>query len=369
MIIGIEVDHANKEPRTGVEEVCWQIIQNLKKIVPSEVQVILYSRSPLRGELGMLPTNWESKVLTWSLRKLWSQTRLAYELWKNPPDIYFAPGQLLPFFYTPKNTVTFLHDSAFRVFPEAYNFWGRQYLKLMDRHIFKSSKYVVTSSEFNRKEVRRLYGESAVQKVKVIPLGFSSEFSVIPRDNTVLDKYNLKKPYILYVGRVEEKKNIVRLIQAFNGVRKTIDVQLVLIGKPGVGYEKIKKEIEASLFKEDIHELGFVKKEDLSAFYYGAWVFAFPSLYEGFGLPVLEAFASQIPVLTSKGTGAIEVAGDAAVIVDPMSVEEITKGIDKLLNDGNFRKDLVLKGKERLCYYSWEKTSVGIWEILRNCQE
>ncbi|HLC70134.1 MAG TPA: glycosyltransferase family 1 protein [Patescibacteria group bacterium] len=368
MVLGIEADHANKEPRTGVEAVCWQIIEHLKKVVPSEVRVILYSRFPLKGELGILPLNWESKILPWPLGKLWSQTRLTSELWKNPPDIYFAPGQLVPFFYTPKNTVTFLHDSAFRVFPSAYNFWGRQYLKLMDRQIIRASKFIVTSSEFNKVEIMRLYGKKANNKVRVVPLGFSTEFNEAKKDQAVLDRYNVKSPYILYVGRVEEKKNIIRLVQAYNEVRSKTICQLVLVGKPRVGHDKIANEITKSQYQKDIKELGFVAKEDLPAFYASATVFAFPSLYEGFGLPVLEAFAAGIPVLTSKGTGAAEVGGNAVLTVDPDSVIEIANGLSKLLGNSGLRYELVQKGRARLKDFSWDKTALGIWEIIRNCQ-
>jgi len=368
MIIGIEADHANKEPRTGVEAVCWQIIEHLKKVVPSEVRVILYSHSVLKGELGVLPLNWESRVLAWPLKKLWSQTRLAYEFWKNPPDIYFAPGQLLPFFYVPKNTITFLHDSAFRVFPSAYNFWGRQYLKLMDRRIIQASKAIATSSEFNKAEMLRLYGKKVKEKIRVVPLGFSPEFIRAGKNQTVLDKYHIESPYILYVGRIEEKKNIIRLVQAFGEVRAKIKCQLVLIGKSRVGHEEIVKEINKSEYQKDIKELGFVPKEELPAFYASASAFAFPSLYEGFGLPVLEAFAAGVPVLTSKGIGSAEVGGDAVLTVNPTKVEEVADGLLSLLENASLRDELTQKGYARLKDFSWDKTALGIWEIIRNCQ-
>ena len=139
MVIGIEASHANKEKRTGVEEVCFQIIQELKNIIPTSTRVILYTHKRLNNEIRELPRNWEVKVLKWPLYKGWSQVRLSFELLINTPDIFLAPGQLVPLL-CPQKTVSIVHDSAFRVFPKLYNKLARPYLNTMNKMIDRKSK-------------------------------------------------------------------------------------------------------------------------------------------------------------------------------------------------------------------------------------
>ncbi len=360
MLIGIDASHANKIQRTGVEEYCWQIIQEFKNIIPSDTKVVLYSNKELLPELAELPENWEIKILKWPLKKMWSQFRLAYELWKNPPDIYFSPGQLLPFF-SPKNSVVMVHDSAFEAFPNVYRFFGRQYLKLMNRLIVKKSKTILTSTEFNKKEMAKFYGQAVVDKIKIIPLAYDSE------------KYNLNNPveknvygqYILSVGRLEEKKNTKRIILAFELVKKQFpNLKLILIGKPGAGFEEIEITINNSIYKKDIILPGFVVSKDLLNILKNAQVFVFPSLYEGFGIPVLEAMAVGLPVIVSKGNALEEVGKDVVISVDPLSVEEIANKIFDLLSDSNLRDKKIKLGLEEVKKYSWRNTAEYTWQEI-----
>jgi len=365
MIIGIDASHANKSQRTGVEEYCFQIIQELKKIIPSETKVVLYSNKSLILEFGDLPKNWEVKILNWPLKKMWSQFRLAFELWKNPPDVYFSPGQLLPLL-APKNSVVMVHDSAFEVHPNAYNFFGRQYLKWMNHLIIKKSKLILTSTKFNQQEMVRLYGQTfknLVDKIKVIPLAYDSQ------------KYNLEKTagpnaygqYILSIGRLEEKKNTKRIVSAFHLVKKEFpDLKLILVGKPGAGFEEVQQVIEQSDYNKDIVLPGFVASEDLLNILKNAKVFVFPSLYEGFGIPILEAMAVGVPIIAGKGSALEEVGGRAVEFVDPLDEKEIAKKIVIYLSDVNYYQQKINIGLEEVKKYSWAKTAGLTWEALKN---
>ncbi len=367
MLIGIEASHANKDKRTGVEEYCFQIIEHFKKIIPSEHQVVLYSHEPLRAPLADLPSHWSVKVLPWKLKKGWSQFRLSWELLKNPPEVFFAPGQLVPF-YAPPNTFTMIHDCAFRVYPRAYNFWGRQYLKLMDRLITWRSKIIITSTEFNKKEIIKFYNFPA-ERIKVIPLSYNSERykKLEPNFNKskILRAHNITKPFLLSVARLEEKKNTKRIAAAFDLIKKQVDCQLVLVGKPGAGYAEVEKAISASPYKDDIIRPGFLSNEDLVALYNSAQVFMFPSLYEGFGLPVLEAMACGIPVLAGSGTASQEVGKGIAIFADPFKVEEIAEMALKLLQNDTLRQEKILAGLEYVKQFSWDKTARETWEIIK----
>lgn len=410
MLVGIDATHANKIHRTGVEEYCFQIIQELKKKIPSDTRVVLYSNNVLIPELAQLPNNWEVKILVWPFKKMWSQFRLAYELWRNPPDVYFSPGQLLPFF-APKNSVVMVHDSAFEAYPSVYRFFGCQYLKWMNRLVVKKAKLILTSTEFNKKELLKYYchnvihadcqcrshprsarinssgnpvgdcncepkvKQSLVSKIKVIPLAYDTK------------KFNLEKPisqlsfratersrgisciygqYILSIGRLEEKKNTARIVQAFEIVKKQMpDLKLILVGKPGAGYEKVKQTIEQSIFKKDIILPGFVSSDDLVNILKNAQVFVFPSLYEGFGIPVLEAMAVGVPVVASKGSALDEVGGGAVEHVNPFDINDIGLKIFELINDGEYRKNKISLGLEQVKKYSWDETARLTWETIK----
>ncbi len=371
MLIGIDASHALKPNRTGVEEYCYQIIQHLKKIIPAEHRVILYCNSDkqltINNEqsklISDLPSNWQMKVLPWPLKKLWSQTRLAVELLFHPPDVFFAPGQLIPW-VVPKNTTVMLHDSAFKVFPEAYHFWGRNYLKLMNWWILRCAQKVLTSSKFNQQELQRLYPWFDIGHSFVVPLAFdSARFTPGIPDQKHLARYGLAKPYFLFVGRLEEKKNVLLAIEAFTTIKKRHDVQLLLVGKPGVGYEKIALAIRNNPFKQDIITPGFVPSEEMIELLRGAVAFIFPSRYEGFGLPILEAMDSGVPVIAAKQTALMEVGADAALFV-PGEAAAWAKAMETLLTDSSMRSALIEKGSERAQQFSWEKTARETFAVI-----
>ena len=171
---------------------------------------------------------------------------------------------------------------------------------------------------------------------------------------------------MLSIGRLEEKKNTVRIVKAFEKIKnrpQTPDprLQLVLVGLEGFGYEKVKDVIENSAYKDDIIVLGWVENQDLPALMQSAGVFVFPSLYEGFGIPVLEAFVSGTPVVASSGGASQEIGGDACEYVDPMSVGDIVRGVEKAIQGNNIEK-----GKERVKNFSWEKCARETWEVLNS---
>src|SRR3989338_2873586 len=330
MIVGIEAAHANKDHRTGVENVCFELIQNLKNVIPSNVEVVLYSSSKLIDGLENLPNNWKVKILAWPLGKLWSQIRLSLELWLHPLDIFIAPGQLIPFF-TPKKTVAIVHDSAFKVFPHAYNFWGRQYLKWMNRRVVNSAALIITPSQFSKNELIKFYRIDE-KKIIVDQLGYDKNFfrplTTIEKERvpSIQKKYNINKPFLLSINRLEHKKNTKRIVEAFNILKNDQDLQLVLVGKPGVGYTEIKSAIEQSKYKKDIYELGWVEEADLPFLLSVAELFLVPSIYEGFGITLLQAAACGCPVVASDTTSLPEVGSDAVLYVDPEHSEDIARG-------------------------------------------
>lgn len=362
MLIGIEATHANKGHRTGVEEVCWQVIQTLKKIIPrSGVGVVLYSNKPLVGELGDLPVNWSVKILSWPFKKGWSQIRLSWQFLFNPPDVFLAPGQLVPVI-CPKNTISVVHDSAFKAFPQAYWWASRWYLHGMNKLICQKSKLIITPSEFSKRELSKYYNFNQ-GKIIVVPWGYDrAKFKQLTPDRQILTKYKLTKPFIMSVGRLEEKKNTRRIVQAFNLVRPNHDLQLLLAGAPGVGYGAVQQEIINSPYQNDILVPGWIDN-DLPQLLNQAEIFIFPSLYEGFGLPVLEAMACGCPVVCSSGA-LLEIGGDGVDYIDYKDVKDIATNLKRLLDDKNYRQKKIDDGLNRVKQFTWQKTGEKIWSIL-----
>jgi len=372
MIIGIDASRANTLNRTGVEEYVYQIIQNLKKIeCKKDIHFLLYTREPLIHVLQKdLPEYVEVKVLRWSPfgfaqdkpKRLWTQLRLSWEMLVNPPDVLFVPGHVFPIIH-PKKTVMTVHDVAAMRFPESYNRFERWYSRWSAKVAVKKLWKVITISEFTKSEL----GAEHQERVSVIPLAYDNAYRVTDdavRIDAVQKKYTLKKQYLLSVGRLETKKNTVRIIQAFNALKqRQVDayknLQLVLVGGKGYGYEDVLVEIENSPYKTDIVMPGFVDAVDLPYIMNGADVFVFPSLYEGFGIPILEAFACGTPVVTSDTTACKEVAGGNAVLVDPLDVMSIANGIEEAM-----KREHVEQGLERVRKYSWEKTAKETLGVL-----
>ena len=389
MIIGIDASRANEEKKTGVGWYAYNVIQELKHLsTPQEMRFVLYTNKPLQGELANLPENWEEKVLGWKLGRLWTQVRLSFEMLVNPPDVLFIPAHVFPIIH-PKKTVMTIHDVAAVKFPESYNWFERWYTLWSAKFALKRLWKVIVPSEFTKKELESLKVESKKDEIKVVYHGYNEEYKKI-EDNikieNVLIKYNISKPYLLSIGRLEEKKNTINIIKAFEKLKidskfKIQNSKLVLVGGEGHGFEKVMEAIDNSQFKNDIITLGWVENEDLPYLMNGADVFVFPSLYEGFGIPVLEAQACGIPVITSGGypstslrTATQEVGGDACLYVDPQSVDEIVEGVLRFHNTDfiplgyhcSLRMQIVEKGFENIKRFSWEKCAKETLNVLIN---
>lgn len=360
MKITIDATAAAKEQRTGVEESCLQIIEALKKVVSREDKVVLCVKNRPGGDLVKLPPNWRIKVLHWPFSKLWSQLRLSFYFLFHFPDVFFAPSQLVPLL-SPRRIVTIVHDSAFLVYPNFYNFLGCQYLKWMNKRVVKNSARIITATEFNKRELEHFYGQKVSDKTVVVPLAGKPI-----KKNNYFDprKLGITKHYILYIGRLESKKNTAQLVKIYSLVREKYDAQLVLCGKPGVGYDEVRTQIDLSPYKDEIFELGYLEEKEFTGLLKHAAVFVFPSLYEGFGLPILEAMACGVPVVCSGIDALREIGGSGALYADP-DTREFADHIIKIGTDPEEHKKMRSAGRARAAEFTWEKTATGIYEVLR----
>lgn len=356
MIIGIDASRAFLKKRTGIEEYSYQVIKHLRAELAGQT-VFLYvrgkrvwrgwrfvSESPLID--FPLPENWSVKAL-WAPR-FWTQVRLSLEMLFHPPDVLFIPAHTVPFIH-PKRTVVTIHGLEYEFCPEAYSWYERWYMRLSIRYSCRWAEVVVCVSENTKRDVMKQYLVPE-EKIQVVFEGYDPK---IPNLESQIQ--NRVLPYLLFIGRLEERKNITRIIEAFEILKQKYQIphELVLVGKPGYGYEKIRSEIHNLQSDIPIRELGYVNEEEKWSLLRGADVFVFPTLYEGFGIPVLEAQSVGTPVVTSNTSSLPEVAGEGAVYVDPLSAEHIAEGIWLVLSDRDRRNAIIERATRNVERFSW----------------
>ena len=222
---------------------------------------------------------------------------------------------------------------------------------------------ILTASDVSKRDLVSLLHQPE-QKIVVTYCGVSQQFSVDHSDvkhrSSISNKYGLKEKFLLYVGRIDPRKNLTRLIQAYSFLRKenAFKHQLAIVGKIYLEPSSLQQSVHESDYGDDILFCGYVPDEDLAVLYSMAEVFVYTSEYEGFGLPPLEAMAAGTPVVASDISIFREILGDAAVLVNPMDIRSIETGISQVLSDGELRKKLIEKGKERVKEFQWDHTAL-----------
>jgi len=360
MKIGLEATRANKRQKTGTEWYAWHIIQQFKKIGLSDQFTVFYN-DQLEPALQDAPANFYFKQLAWPFKKLWTHLRLGLYLLKKPVEVFFATNAV-PLFHRGKLVVT-IHDLGFLKNPELYHPLERIYQRLSHWLAIKKSDKIITISSASAQDIIKYYPKQA-DKVSIVHLGWNQhQFSplVDAEKVKIREKYTLPQNYLVYAGRIEEKKNISKLIQAYNMSR--VDWPLVLIGRPGnYGFEEIKILARSN---ENIHLFGYIKQDDYGKLLASASALVFPSKYEGFGLPILEAMACGVPVICSNIPALREVGADAAAYFDPNSIDDMSASIARLASDYDLRADLINRGLKRCRDFSWEKCARQTLEILK----
>ncbi|MDR1559684.1 MAG: glycosyltransferase family 4 protein [Clostridiales bacterium] len=267
-------------------------------------------------------------------------------------------------------SIIVIHDMCYLAFPETVRFRTKAMLDLSLKASVRRASAIITDSEFSKSEIVKYMGVDP-DRVTVAHCGVDTRV-FYPAEADRLDrakkKYGIPDTYLLYAGTLEPRKNIERLIEAYAGllIEEPSAPSLVLTGRKGWLYDSIFEKVRTHGLEERIIFTGYIDGADMPALLSGTLVFLFPSLYEGFGMPPLEAMACGAPVLTSTAASLPEVVGDAAVMVDPYDTKAIKEGMKRLINDPALRRDLSAKGPERAKKFSWER-SAGI--IMGVCEE
>lgn len=328
---------------------------------PSEAQV-----DPPLGCLPHLATNLPNKP--WRMSVLLAQfMHLPQDRLFPGVDLFHATDHLLPRLSQVKSVFT-LHDLVFRFYPETHMPLNRWFLTLMMPRFLQAADAVIAVSECTKRDAIRLYGVDE-SKIRVIYEGVNPCFRLAPSEaiSAVRQNHNLPEHFILSVGTIEPRKNLNTLLAAYRALRhRGAEFKLVIVGKKGWLYQGFFRRLRELGLEDEVIFPGFVPDDDLPALYSAADLFVFPSLYEGFGLPLLEAMACGTPVVTSDVSSLPEIVGDAAITVDPHKAEELAEAILRILEDPVLRVRLQNKGLARAKIFSWEDTAKKTLEIYED---
>ena len=370
MLIGVDASRVIRARRTGIEAYSLHLIRSLVE-VGCDHQYRLYTPAPfppdLFSELAWVDNPcYEVRIIPFP--RLWTHLRLAWELGWHPPDVLFVPSHVMPLICAVPAVVT-VHDLGYLHYPEAHRPFERWYLDWTTRRHARLAAAIIADSQGTRGDLVDLYRTDPKRIFVVYPgrddsIGREEDPSAI---RAVKARYGIRGDYLLYLGTLQPRKNLVRLVEAFARLQpRPATLQLVLAGQKGWLYDELFARVESLGLGNHVVFTGYVAEDDKAALLSGALALVYPSLYEGFGMPVLEAMACGTPVLTSNVSSLPEVAGDAALLVDPLDINAIATGISRLITDADLRKALVEKGHAQVRRFSWTNAGREILQVLES---
>ena len=359
MKIGIDGRAANWYRGTGIGTYTHQLISSLSVIDEINDYLIFL---PNGSSLKKLKNNFHiSSVKDMENENFWDKVSVPNLFRNNNIELYHVPqnGVGLSNKIDCKKTIT-LHDIIPLKMPQTVS---DRYLKIFNDELPKLLNYcegIITVSEYSKKDIAKEFNFPK-DKIYVTPL--ASEKIYVPMSKNkckkiINMKYGISDNYVLYVGGLSPRKNLIGLIEAFSKVNNRNSTKLVITGKKGHSYDMYKKRAEELNIINDVIFTGFIPLIDLPTFYNGAEMLVYPSFYEGFGLPPLEAMACGTPVITSNITSIPEVCKDAALLIDPYNIDELSLSIEKLLSDNYLILEMMKKGLIRSTDFSWESTAL-----------
>lgn len=356
--------------RTGAGNYIFNLVQGLAQI-DAHNEYMIFAKPEHVGEFGIDQPNVHFTAVdlrSRPLRLAWEQVGLPLKLRQMRIDVLHSPHYTMPLPKTTKSVVTFC-DMTFHLLPEMHSRSKQIFFKRMMRWSARHADRLIAISESTRRDVIRLL-DVAPDQILSIPLAASSEYRSLPAACVaeVCARYDLTPGrYIAYVGVLEPRKNVPQLIEAYAALAKDFpDVPLVIAGKKGWMYDAIFQRLTELGLEERVRFLGYVPDADLTPLYNGARVFVYPSRYEGFGLPVLEAMQCGTPVITTNISSMPEVAEDAALLVAPDDVAELTAALRRVLTDDALARDLGARGQARAATFSWQRCSRETLEVYQS---
>ena len=370
--IGVDASRLAVAARTGTERYGVELLRELARLDRWHAYSLYCNALP--PALPPLGSNFSLCSLPFP--RLWTHIRLSWEMYRTPPDLLFVPSHVVPLYHPrrPRCTVVTLHDLGYLAFPQAHTARRRLDLHLSTLWSARAASHIIAISQATKDDLVKHY-RVPPEKITVVHHGVAPHFHQPIKCDIITatqQRYATGEHYLLYVGTIQPRKNLLRLIDAFAEVVKGTysdaalaqHLTLVLAGKRGWLTQEIEQRAASHGIAERVRFIGYVADEDLPALLQGAHAFVFPSLYEGFGMPVLEAMAGGTPVLTSTTTSLPEVAGDAALLVDPQSSQAIATGITHLITDPALRQRLSDRGKQWAQRFTWQRCAEETHHVL-----
>lgn len=360
---------------TGIGRYTYELVQNLAELDQENEYVIFLYQDQFK-DFECPNEKWTKKITSAAHYSLAEQTSWYKQLMKEDVDLMYFPHFNVPVRYKKPFVVT-IHDLTLHYYPykEYSPKWSPKkqlqiwIYKWIMKNTLRHAEQIVAISDSTRADILKEYPKTEPSKVHTILEGVPDHFQKASEEEVkkTLDSFSISKPYFLYTGVWRSHKNLLRLIDAFSElVKEGRNIQLVLTGKKDPIYSEIPDRIKELQLEDHVVCTGFVSEEELIALNTGAKAFVFPSLYEGFGLPPLEAMRFDIPVICSNSSSLPQACGDAALYFDPLNTQELAKAMQKVLDDEPLRKELVQKGRQNLERFSWKKMSQQILDIFKN---
>lgn len=370
MKIAIQVADLDQARIDGTRVYILNLLKHFGRL-DKESEFLLFHKKDFNPELAP-PAFPNYKIFKKDFPFLWTQIRFAWEVWKEKPDVLWMPMAALPIIRRKKTkSVITIHDLAFKYFPQYFTKKDLYRLNLLADFSIRHSDGIIAISESTKNDILKFYPEIKKEKIKVIHHGFSSDIFGENRDlekeNNLKEELGIEGEYVLYSGAIQPRKNLERLIEAFDAYknRSKSGIKLVLSGEKAWLWESVEKRAKESQFSADIIMPGKLRFCDIGHLFRGAKVFVYPSLYEGFGITILEAYAARIPLICASNSSLVEIGEKGALYFDANNASELSEQIEKVLSSEELQKELIAKGKERLKDFSWEKCARETLEFIK----
>lgn len=376
MHIGFDASRAVRGRRTGTEHYSAQLLHALSRLEQAvQHSFSCYVNSPVDQDalelFGFaLPANFAVRHIPF--RRAWTHARLSAEMIQHPPDVLFVPSHVVPLWHPPHSVVT-IHDVGYLYYPEAHTRLSRFYLHLSTWFSTRAARLVIAISQATADDLHRHYRVPKA-KLRVVRHGCDPAFRPVDdrgEQTRVRDKYHLPldRPYLLYVGTLQPRKNLGRLVDAYAAGLEAHrlgqpEPVLVLAGKRGWLYESLFAQVQALGLEESVLFPDYVAQEDLPTLISGAAAFALPSLYEGFGMPALEAMACGTPLVAANTSSLPEIVGDAGLLVDARDTAAWTEALHAVLTDPALRVRLQGAGMARVVRFTWPRAAAETLRVL-----
>jgi glycosyltransferase involved in cell wall biosynthesis len=371
MIIGIDGSPFTENP-TGIQMFMTNVFAELSRLAPGNRYVVYGVHAPdaFPPEYGNFILKRSMMYKYWKLWRLWFYSGFPLQMAADKLNVFLSMYQMIPL-YGRCPRIAVIYDITPVLVDNATSKYHTSIFKWQVRYTVNNANRIITISEASKRDLVTHFGASP-GKISVAYPGYSGK--VFHPSDDLLDtarvkaKFGIEGEYILYTGTLQTNKNIPRLVEAFARLKKAgkIPHKLVLCGKEEWGAGDIRRAVAQSGFANDVVTTGYVPSGDLPSLMRGATAFVFPSMYEGFGMPVLEAMACGVPVVVSNTSSLPEVVGDAGAVFDPFDVDGMASAIYGVISDSNLRRIMVDKGLSRSADFSWERTARSILQVIES---